>query len=124
VPLFDPEEQYDPNKPNDLGEYQAYRKRLREERRARLLEEKRRRAAGEDSEGSSYYTDSEEDAPRRDGASSIRPANACLRTDLSSTEDVCPAKDVLPSQSFGGPSPFAIDPSAPGGTSSGFGVNG
>ena len=68
MPTFDPDEQYDPNKPNDLGEYQWYRKQVKEERRARLLEEKQRRAAGESSEGSSYYTDSEEEAaPRRDG---------------------------------------------------------
>ena len=68
MPTFDPDEQYDPFKPNDLGEYQYYRKKLREERRTALLEEKRRRAAGESSEGSSYYTGSSEDeAPRRDG---------------------------------------------------------
>ena len=75
LPCFDPEEQYDPNKPNDLGEYQAYRKKLREEKRSQLIEEKRRRAAGEGSsgEGSSYYTDSEEDvAPRRDGEALLR----------------------------------------------------
>lgn len=70
MPLFDPEEQYDPNRPNDLGEYQAYRKKLREERRRARAEEARRRAAGEGSDGSSYYTDSEEEAvPRRDGMS-------------------------------------------------------
>ena len=70
MPTFDPDEQYDPNKPNDLGEYQQYRKRVREERRAKIVEEKRRKAAGEESseEGSSYYTDSDEAvAPRRDG---------------------------------------------------------
>jgi len=70
MPTFDPEEQYDPNRPNDLGEYQQYRKRLREEKRSKLVEEKKRKAAGlgSDDEGSSYYTDSEDEAvPRRDG---------------------------------------------------------
>lgn len=69
---FDPEEQYDPNRPNDLGEYQEYRQRVREERRAKYMENKRRRAAGESSEGSSYYSDSDQDvAPRRDGMSFV-----------------------------------------------------
>ena len=63
---FNPDEPYDPSRPNDLVEYQQYRKRLRAERRAKYLEEKRRREAGESS-GSSYYTDSEDEAPRRDG---------------------------------------------------------
>lgn len=71
--IFDPEEQYDPNRPNDLGEWQAYRKRMRAERRARLIEERRRKEAGEDS--SSYYTDSEDEAPRRDGE------HSCLKVD-------------------------------------------
>lgn len=73
MPMFDPEEQYDPNRPNDLGEYQQYRVKLREEKRAKVSEEKRRKAAGEDSdEGSSYYSDSEEEVvPRRDGGSRL-----------------------------------------------------
>lgn len=67
IPEFDPEEQYDPNRPNDLAEYQRYRRRVKEERRARYMEERRRQLAGESS-GSSYYTDSDEEvAPRRDG---------------------------------------------------------
>ncbi|WVF71550.1 hypothetical protein IAT40_006358 [Kwoniella sp. CBS 6097] len=73
MPTFDPDEQYDPNRPNDLGEYQQYRKRLREERRAKLLEEKRRRAQGLSSEESSYYTDSEDEAPRRDAPKMFAP---------------------------------------------------
>ncbi|WWD17386.1 hypothetical protein CI109_101827 [Kwoniella shandongensis] len=76
MPTFDPDEQYDPNRPNDLGEYQQYRKRLREERRAKLLEERRRKAEGlgGSSDESSYYTDSEEDvAPRRDAPKMFAP---------------------------------------------------
>jgi splicing factor 45 len=68
VANFNPDEAYDPSRPNDLVEYQQYRRRLRAERRAKYMEEKRRRDAGESS-GSSYYTDSEEEAPRRDGTS-------------------------------------------------------
>lgn len=94
IPEFDPEEQYDPNRPNDLAEYQRYRRRVKEERRARYMEERRRQLAGESS-GSSYYTDSEEEvAPRRDGecilwlravrltvsAQVVRPAEAVLPT--------------------------------------------
>ncbi|KAK4684536.1 splicing factor 45, partial [Tremellales sp. Uapishka_1] len=79
VSTFDPEELYDPNRPNDLGEYQQYRKRLREEKHSEVLEAKRRRAAGEYSsdEGSSYYTDSEEEvAPRRDAPKLFAPPRA------------------------------------------------
>jgi len=61
---FKPDEQYDPNRPNDLGEYQYYRKKLKEEKR-RLAEEKKKRDEG--SGESSYYSDSEDEAPRRDG---------------------------------------------------------
>lgn len=64
---FKPEEPYDPTRPNDLGEYQAYRKRLRAEKKAQLVAEKLKREAGGSSAESSYYTDSEEEAPRRDG---------------------------------------------------------
>ncbi|WRT66274.1 uncharacterized protein IL334_003227 [Kwoniella shivajii] len=73
LPTFDPEEQYDPNRPNDLGEYQQYRKKLREERRIKLLEERRRKAQGLSSGESSYYTDSEDDAPRRDAPKMFAP---------------------------------------------------
>ncbi|WVR07130.1 hypothetical protein IAU60_004171 [Kwoniella sp. DSM 27419] len=73
MPTFDPDEQYDPNRPNDLGEYQQYRKRLREDKRAKLLEEKRRKAEGLSSDDSSYYTDSEEEAPRRDAPRMFAP---------------------------------------------------
>ncbi|XAO23895.1 hypothetical protein I312_102680 [Cryptococcus bacillisporus CA1280] len=73
-PTFDPEEMYDPNRPNDLGEYQQYRKRAKEERRRKLMEAKRRRAEGLSSDESSYYTDSEEDiAPRRDAPKMFAP---------------------------------------------------
>lgn len=64
---FKPDEQYDPNRPNDLGEYQYYRKKLREEKRARLLEEKKRKEIEGSGGESSYYSDSEDEAPRRDG---------------------------------------------------------
>lgn len=88
LPTFDPEEQYDPYRPNDLGEYQEYRKRLKEERRAKYIESRRRKMNGEDSE-SSEYSDSEEEAPRRDGEVSI------LVELTGSTQDVCSTEDVF-----------------------------
>jgi splicing factor 45 len=64
---FDPEEEYDPNRPNDLGEYQRYREQVRAERRAAYMESKRKRAAGVYDSDSSEYSD--DAAPRRDGES-------------------------------------------------------
>lgn len=80
---------YDPNRPNDLGEYQAYRKRARAEKKAQLVADKLRRDRGGSDAESSYYTDSEEEAPRRDGE---YPLKQC--TDFSA-EDVCSTKIVL-----------------------------
>ena len=97
---FNPDEQYDPSRPNDLGEYQQYRKRLRAEQGAKYLEHERRREAGESS-GSSYYTDSEDEAPRRDGmflaspGKTEPPDSRDLRMLIDSTEAVCPAQNVL-----------------------------
>lgn len=68
---FIPDEDYDPNYPNDLGEYQHYRQKLRDEGQAQFMEQRRRRAAGEASDASSYYSDSSDDAPRRDGEYTI-----------------------------------------------------
>ena len=93
VSMFDPDEPYDPNRPNDLGEYRAYRKRLREEKRAKALAERERRARGESSEsGSSYYSSSEEEAPRRDGQSAGHRLVALL---TCSAQNVCPSEDIL-----------------------------
>lgn len=93
MPTFDPDEQYDPNRPNDLGEYKHYRQKVKEDRRNKYLEDKRRKAAGESSGESSYYTDSEEEvAPRRDGVSKqVHIYQVSVLTYLSSTEDVRPA---------------------------------
>ncbi|WWC70292.1 uncharacterized protein I206_104242 [Kwoniella pini CBS 10737] len=77
---FDPDEQYDPNRPNDLGEYQAYRKRLREEKRLKLIEERKRKAQGLSSDESSYYTDSEDEAPRRDAPKMFAPPKIYTET--------------------------------------------
>nr|ODN88273.1 hypothetical protein L203_02882 [Cryptococcus depauperatus CBS 7841] len=76
MPTFDPEEQYDPNRPNDLGEYQHYRKQAKEDRRRKLIDSKRR-GEGLSSNESSYCTDSEEDvAPRRDAPKMFAPPKA------------------------------------------------
>ncbi|KAI9639480.1 uncharacterized protein MKK02DRAFT_39779 [Dioszegia hungarica] len=70
---FAPDELYDPNRPNDLGEYQAYRKRLRAERKAQLVADKLRKDRGGSSGESSYYSESEEEAPRRDAPKMFAP---------------------------------------------------
>ncbi len=108
---FDPEEQYDPYRPNDLGEYQEYRKRVREERREKYMENKRRRAAGESSEGSSDYSDSEEDvAPRRDGESSH--ISQFLRTVLSQSAEIMGTAKRVQRIGIGDTSSFGASPSA------------
>ncbi|OCF36771.1 hypothetical protein I316_01367 [Kwoniella heveanensis BCC8398] len=103
MPTFDPDEQYDPNRPNDLGEYQQYRKRLREERRAKLLEEKRRRAQGLSSEESSYYTDSEEEAPRRDAPKMFAPPK--MYSESSNKPSQPPTNFYPPPPSISAPPP-------------------
>ncbi|WVQ72427.1 hypothetical protein IAR50_001979 [Cryptococcus sp. DSM 104548] len=71
---FDPDEEYDPARPNDLGEYQDYRIRAKEERRRQFMEAKKRKAEGLDSDDSSYYSDSDEDyGPRRDAPKMFAP---------------------------------------------------
>ncbi|KAK6910192.1 hypothetical protein I203_104224 [Kwoniella mangroviensis CBS 8507] len=90
ISTFDPEEQYDPNRPNDLGEYQAYRKRMREERRLKLIEERRRKAEGLSSGESSYYTDSEDEAPRRDAPKMFAPPKIYNETPSTSTPNYPP----------------------------------
>lgn len=90
---FKPDEQYDPNRPNDLSEYQYYRKKLKEERRVQLMEAKKRREQHGSSGESSYYTDSEEDVPRRDGMSTPLLSH-CFGTNICSTKDMGTAKDV------------------------------
>ncbi|KAK8864315.1 hypothetical protein IAR55_001562 [Kwoniella newhampshirensis] len=113
MPTFDPDEQYDPNRPNDLGEYQQYRKRVREERRAKLLEERRRKAEGlgGSSDESSYYTDSEEDAaPRRDAPKMFAPPKMysppSARRDLP-REQPLPPPSLPPVHSVTGDDPYA-----------------
>ena len=106
---FDPEEQYDPNRPNDLGEYQEYRKRVREERRAKFMESRRRKLAGESSEGSSDYTDSEEEvAPRRDGRCTVLLYLLC--TDSTAPKMWAPPKQYSPPPSATPPAPAPPPP--------------
>lgn len=71
VAVWDPEEQYDPLRPNDYHEYKMYKQREREERRERMLEQRRmedrkryrRSSSYSDMEGSG----SEDERPRKTG---------------------------------------------------------
>lgn len=60
VYTFQPDEEYDPSRPNDLGEYQLYR--------AQLVAERRKGR-----ESSSEYSESSDEAPRRDAPRSFGP---------------------------------------------------
>ncbi|KAJ9116443.1 hypothetical protein QFC22_004885 [Naganishia vaughanmartiniae] len=80
--IFIPDEPYNPAKPNDLQEYQDYRKAKREERKARAQAERdedRRRREGSEK---SYYSEDEEDdyseeeAPRRDAPRAFAPPSS------------------------------------------------
>ncbi|WVW83811.1 hypothetical protein I302_105832 [Kwoniella bestiolae CBS 10118] len=105
VSTFNPDEQYDPNRPNDLGEYQAYRKRMREERRMKLVEERRRKAEGLSSGESSYYTDSEEEAPRRDAPKMFAPPK--IYSENTSTPNHPPPPSLTTPQASSGDDAYA-----------------
>ena len=71
VAVWNPDEAYDPMRPNDYNEFKLWQRREREERRERILEERRR---GDDrkryrrsSSYSSYNSGSEEERPRKAG---------------------------------------------------------
>ncbi|KZT28676.1 hypothetical protein NEOLEDRAFT_1128844 [Neolentinus lepideus HHB14362 ss-1] len=71
VVVWDPEEQYDPSRPNDYHEYKMFKQREREERRERMLE-RHRMEDRKRYRRSSSYTDSERSAsdderPRKTG---------------------------------------------------------
>lgn len=71
---WNPDEAYDPMRPNDYNEFKLWQRRDREERRKRILAERRR---GEDrkryrrssSYSDSYHSASEDERPRKAGES-------------------------------------------------------
>ncbi|KAI0781374.1 hypothetical protein BD413DRAFT_28648 [Trametes elegans] len=70
--IWDPNEQYDPMRPNDYNEFKMWQRREREERRERLLEERRRSEDRKRRRRSSSYSDdyrsgSEDGRPRKTG---------------------------------------------------------
>ena len=70
IAIWNPDEAYDPMRPNDYNEFKLWQRREREERRERILEERRR---GEDrkryrrssSYSDSYHSASEDEKPPR-----------------------------------------------------------
>ncbi|KAI8999036.1 hypothetical protein BD414DRAFT_527067 [Trametes punicea] len=78
--VWNPDEPYDPMRPNDYNEFKIWQRREREERRERVLEERRR---GEDrkryrrssSYSDSYQSASEDERPRKAGRFEERDEN-------------------------------------------------
>ncbi len=70
--VWNPEEAYDPMRPNDYNEFKLWQRREREERRERVLQERRRgddrkRYRRSSSYSDSYHSGSEDERPRKAG---------------------------------------------------------
>ncbi|RPD73513.1 hypothetical protein L226DRAFT_536196 [Lentinus tigrinus ALCF2SS1-7] len=70
--VWNPDEAYDPMRPNDYNEFKLWQRREREERRERMLEERRRgddrkRYRRSSSYSDSYHSASEDERPRKAG---------------------------------------------------------
>lgn len=70
VAVWNPDEAYDPMRPNDYNEFKHWQRRDREERRERILEERRRgddrkRYRRSSSYSDSYHSGSEDERPPR-----------------------------------------------------------
>lgn len=73
MPVWDPDEQYDPLRPNDYNEYKAYKEKMREERMRAKEEQRRvedrkrtrRSRSYSGSDSSDEYSDDEDRFPAR-----------------------------------------------------------
>ncbi|OSC96603.1 hypothetical protein PYCCODRAFT_1440934 [Trametes coccinea BRFM310] len=80
VAVWNPDEPYDPMRPNDYNEFKIWQRREREERRERMLEERRRgddrkRYRRSSSYSDSYHSASEDERPRKAGRFDDRDVN-------------------------------------------------
>ncbi|KAI0806920.1 hypothetical protein C8Q74DRAFT_1225063 [Fomes fomentarius] len=72
IAVWNPDEAYDPMRPNDYNEFKLWQRREREERRERILQERRRgddrkRYRRSSSYSDSYHSGSEDERPRKAG---------------------------------------------------------
>ena len=78
--MWNPDEAYDPMRPNDYNEFKMWQRREREERRERAMEERRRdddrkRYRRSSSYSDSYNSASEDERPRKAGKSLLPCSN-------------------------------------------------
>ncbi|TFK45993.1 hypothetical protein OE88DRAFT_1639019, partial [Heliocybe sulcata] len=107
VAVWDPEEQYDPSRPNDYHEYKMFKQREREERRERMLEQ-RRMEDRKRYRRSSSYTDSEhggsdDERPRKTDIDRWNPEDDGPRRGLGSVpspEPVRVEKDLTGDEAY------------------------
>ncbi|KAM5542612.1 hypothetical protein V8D89_003573 [Ganoderma adspersum] len=147
--VWNPDEAYDPMRPNDYNEFKHWQRRDREERRERILEERRRgddrkRYRRSSSYSDSYHSGSEDERPPRKtgryeerddmdedydhprggiGASAIPPPPPTAPVNMNMSGDEAYQRRLAMSQGFGppeSPTPALAPPPASASVSSTF----